>query len=81
MAGMPRRRLFSGVSPTAKAAGSVGDSLGLAYDYDCITLSLAFNETRSDYSDIVASRQIWMRLDLRTLGAATAATDLNSVAY
>ena len=63
------------------SAALVGDSLGLAYDFDCISLSIAFNETRSDYSDIVASRQIWMRLDLRTLGAATVATDLNSVAY
>ncbi|MFO1185039.1 MAG: LPS-assembly protein LptD [Bauldia sp.] len=74
-------RLFGSVVYDIRSAALVGDSLGIAYDNDCVSLSLAFNETRNDYSDIVASRQIWLRLDLRTLGAATTGVDLNSVAY
>lgn len=74
-------RLFGSVVYDIRSAALVGDSLGIAYDNDCISLSFAFNETRSEYSDIVASRQVWLRLDLRTLGAATTGLDLNSIAY
>jgi hypothetical protein len=41
-------------------------------------VSVAYNVTEANYSDMVPSREIWLRVELRTLGSATFVTDRNS---
>jgi hypothetical protein len=44
-----------------------------------VTFSIAYSETREDYSDIVAERQINFLLSLRTLGEASYRTDISGM--
>lgn len=48
--------------------GLVTHSIGLAYDDECFNLSARYSETRDRYSDIVTDKQVFLRLNLRTLG-------------
>jgi LPS-assembly protein len=46
----------------------IRDSLGIAYDDECLVLSVAYAETRDPYTDLAASRSVLFRMQLRTLG-------------
>ncbi len=54
------------------------NSLGLAFDNECLTFSLAYNETRAGYTDVAPSRWLTFRLQLRTLGDSSVQTNLAS---
>ena len=71
-------RAFGTVTYDLSGAAIAADSLGLAFDNDCLTLSIAYNETRAGYTDATASRWIALRLQLRTLGDSTVQTGLSS---
>jgi LPS-assembly protein len=73
-------RLFGTVAYDIKNEVIASDSIGLAFDNECVTLSVAYSETREDYSDVVASRQINFLLQLRTLGEAQYRTDITGLA-
>ena len=49
----------------------VSQSLGLSYNDECFDLSAVYTETNAPYSDLVASRQIFLKINLRTLGGQT----------
>jgi LPS-assembly protein len=72
-------RLFGTVAYDVKNEQIASNSLGLAYDDSCVTFSVAYSETREDYSDIVAERQINFLLSLRTLGEASYRTDISGM--
>jgi LPS-assembly protein len=55
-----------------------GNSLGLAFDNDCLTFSVAYNETRAGYSDLTPGSWVTFRLQLRTLGDSSVQTNLSS---
>ena len=55
-----------------------GDGLGLAFDNDCLTFSVAYNETRKGYTDLTPSRWLTFRLQLRTLGNSSYQTNLTN---
>jgi LPS-assembly protein len=72
-------RMFGTVAYDIKNEKIASDSLGLAYDDSCVTFSIAYSETREDYSDVVAERQINFLLSLRTLGEAQYRTDITGM--
>jgi LPS-assembly protein len=72
-------RMFGTVAYDIKNEKIASDSVGLAFDNECVTFSVAYSETREDYSDIVASRQINVLLQLRTLGEAQYRTDITGL--
>ncbi len=54
------------------------NSFGLAFDNECLTFSLAYNETRAGYTDVTPSRWLTFRLQLRTVGDTSYQTNLAS---
>jgi LPS-assembly protein len=73
-------RLFGSMAYDVKNGLIASDSIGLAFDHDsCGTFSIAYSETRDDYDDVVASRQINFRLQLRTLGEVQHRTDITGL--
>jgi LPS-assembly protein len=43
-------------------------SLGVAYSDECFDISAVYSETPERYSDLVTGRQVFVRINLRTLG-------------
>jgi LPS-assembly protein len=72
-------RLFGAVAYDVKNGLIASDSLGVAFDNSCVTFSVAYSETREDYSDIVASRQVNVLLQLRTLGDLQYRSDITGL--
>jgi LPS-assembly protein len=72
-------RLFGAVAYDVKNGLIASDSLGVAFDNSCATFSVAYSETREDYSDIVASRQVNVLLQLRTLGDLQYRSDITGL--
>lgn len=72
-----------------RAFGSVGydiaenhmatASVGLAYDDECTTFSIAYSQIDEDYSDVETTQKLMVRLELRTLGATGFQTDLSNI--
>ena len=48
---------------------TVTHSLGLAYGDECFEISAVYSETPEPYSDLVADRQLFFRVSLRTLAS------------
>lgn len=73
-------RVFGSLAYDVKNSVIASDSIGLAFDHAaCGTFSIAYSETREDYSDVIASRQINFLLQLRTLGEAQYRTDITGL--
>ncbi len=70
-------RAFGSVIYDIDKTTIAGDSLGLAFDNDCLTFSLAYSEQRKGYTDL-PSRWLTFRLQLRTLGDTSYQTNLPS---
>ncbi len=70
-------RTFGSVIYDIKNDTIAGEGLGLAFDNDCLTFSVAYNETRAGYTDL-PSRWLTFRLQLRTLGDTSYQTNLAS---
>ncbi len=71
-------RAFGTVTYDIANAAIASSSLGLAFDNECLTFSLAYNETRAGYTDVTPSRWLTFRLQLRTLGDTSYQTNLTS---
>jgi len=71
-------RAFGTVTYDLTNTAIASDSLGLAFDNDCLTLSIAYNETRAKYTDVTPSSWIGFRLQLRTLGDTSVQTNVRS---
>jgi LPS-assembly protein len=71
-------RAFGSFAYDIHNASLIGRTLGLAYDDECLSFSIAYNVTQANYSDIVPTQEVWMRVELRTLGATTLVTGRNS---
>ncbi|HZP20548.1 MAG TPA: LPS-assembly protein LptD [Bauldia sp.] len=69
-------RLFGSIAYDVKSTNLARDSFGIAFDNSCLTLSVAYNETRN--SDI-PSRNLTFRVLLRTLGDTSVTADLNKL--
>lgn len=72
-------RLYGALAYDVKNEAIASSSLGLAFDNSCVTLAVTYNETREDYSDIVASRSVNILLSLRTLGDVQYQRDLTGL--
>jgi LPS-assembly protein len=71
-------RAFGTMTYDINNATVASNSLGLAFDNDCLTFSVAYNETRAGYTDIAPSRWVTFRLQLRTLGDSSVQTNLSN---
>jgi LPS-assembly protein len=49
----------------------VSQSFGLAYNDECIQISAVYSETPDRYTDLTTDRQVYVRVNLRTLGDDT----------
>jgi LPS-assembly protein len=56
--------------------GTVSRSFGLGYADDCVVISAVYTETPDPYSDLSTDRQVFLRVNLRTLGDSDAPLDL-----
>jgi len=61
-------RLFGSVAFDVTNDALARDSFGIAYDNSCLTISVAYAETRDHYTDLTQDRVLSFRLLLRTLG-------------
>ena len=71
-------RAFGTMTYDINNTAVASSSLGLAFDNECLTFSLAYNETRAGYTDVTPSRWLTFRLQLRTLGDTSYQTNLTS---
>lgn len=60
-----------------EAESRVTHSIGLAYDDECFSLSATYSDTREDYSDLVGGREVFLRINLRTLGEGQLSSSLD----
>lgn len=70
-------RAFGTVTYDVTNASVASDSFGIAYDDESATVSLAYSETRENYTDLTDSRWLSLRIQLRTIGETGVSTDLN----
>jgi LPS-assembly protein len=71
-------RAFGSIAYDIQNEALIGRSIGLAYDDECLSFSVAYNSVLANYSDIVPTQEVWLRVQLRTLGGTTFVTDRNS---
>jgi LPS-assembly protein len=50
--------------------------VGLGYADDCFEISALYSETPDRYSDLVSGRQVFVRINLKTLGDSSLSSDL-----
>jgi LPS-assembly protein len=73
-------KIFGGVAYDFTNASLAANSLGIAYDNSCLSVSVAYSETRDPYTDLSKSQSVKLRLALRTLTKSDTKidyTDLN----
>ncbi len=61
-------RLFGSIAWDFAEKQMAGNSIGLAYDDECTTFSIAYSEITQDYTDLQTSKSLIVSLQLRTLG-------------
>ena len=69
-------RLFGAVTYDLESSSIVKDSLGLAYDNDCFSFSLAYSNLAEEFSGTATERSISFSLGLRTIGGFERTVDL-----
>jgi len=57
----------------------VSDSIGISYNDECFSFSLAFSETRSRYTDDASNKSINFRFSFRTVGDFEGSIDPESI--
>ena len=72
-------RAFGSFAYDVASSAIASDSFGVAFDNECLTISLAYSETRESYTDIEPDRWLNFRLQLRTLGEASGNANLASL--
>jgi LPS-assembly protein len=71
-------RLFGSLSYDVSNDALARDSFGLAYDNSCLTVAVAYNETRDHYTDLTQDRMVSFRLLFRTLGEQDVSANLGT---
>lgn len=72
-------RAFGSLTYDIANSSVAGDSFGIAFDNECLTLSVAYSETRQGYTDLEPTRWVNFRLQLRTLGETSYSSNLNKL--
>jgi LPS-assembly protein len=72
-------RAFGSFAYDLGSAAIASNSVGVAFDNQCITMSIAYSETRENYTDLVPDRWINFRVELRTLGEGAINANLNTI--
>ena len=74
-------RAFGSITYDVAKAAVAGDSFGIAFDNECLTISIAYSEIREGYTDLEASRWINFRLQMRTLGETSYSSNLSRTSF
>jgi LPS-assembly protein len=74
----PNWRLFGSLAYDLHANQVASDGLGVAYDDECTTFSVAYSSVRESYTDLTTTKQFLVRLELRTLGGTNFKGDVGS---
>lgn len=61
-------RVFGAAQFDVKNNQLISDSVGISYNDECFSLSLAFSETRNRYTSDVSGQKILLRIGIRTIG-------------
>lgn len=72
-------RVFGSVAWDIEGDQLASSGIGIAYDDECTTFSIAYSEIRQDYTDLQTSKQLMVRLELRTLGGTKLHSDVGSL--
>lgn len=64
-------RVFGSLAWDLQAGQMAGNGLGIAYDDECTTFSVAYSQITSDYTDLATSQTVMVNLELRTLGGTS----------
>jgi LPS-assembly protein len=72
-------RAFGTLTYDVSGSAIASDSFGIAYDDECLTMSLAYSEVRAGYTDLSADRWVSFRLQMRTLGEGGFSTSLSKI--
>jgi LPS-assembly protein len=72
-------RAFGTITYDLAEGAIAGDSFGIAYDNECLTMSVAYSETREGYTDLAPARWLNFRLQLRTLGETSYSSNLSKL--
>jgi LPS-assembly protein len=72
-------RAFGTMTYDIAGAQLASNSLGIAFDNECLTFSIAYNEIRDSYTDLAPSRWVNFRLQLRTIGEQSVSSNLNKI--
>lgn len=72
-------RAFGTITYDIASSAIASDSFGIAFDNECLTASIAYNETRIGYTDLQPSRWLNFRLQLRTFGEANVTSNLSNL--
>ncbi len=72
-------RVFGSVAWDIEGDQMASSGLGIAYDDECTTFSIAYSEIRDDYTDLETSKQLMVRLELRTLGGTKLRSDVGEL--
>jgi LPS-assembly protein len=71
-------RLFGSLAYDVTNEALARDSVGVAFDNSCLTVSVAYSETRDHYTDLTENRMLSFRLLFRTLGETNASANLGA---
>ncbi len=69
-------RVFGSIAWDFEEKQMAGNSIGIAYDDECTTFSIAYSEITQDYTDLQTSKSLIVSLQLRTLGGTQFQSDI-----
>ena len=70
-------RVFGGAQYDVRNSQLISDSIGIAYNNECFSMSLAFSENRDRYSSDVSGRKVLLRIGIRTIGSIDYSQDID----
>ncbi len=72
-------RAFGSFAYDLASSSIASNSFGIAFDNECLTLSIAYSQTRESFTDLSPDRWVNVRLQLRTLGEGNTNANLSSL--
>lgn len=72
-------RAFGTITYDLAKSAVAGDSFGIAFDNECLTLSVAYSEAREGYADVESSKWLNFRIQLRTIGETSYSSNLSRI--
>ncbi|MCX5493210.1 LPS-assembly protein LptD [Kaistia dalseonensis] len=72
-------RVFGSIAWDIEQDQMAGNGVGIAYDDECTTFSIAYTEIREAYTDLNTSKTLLVSLQLRTLGGTSLSSNIGNL--